>query len=88
MCSLPSWLSTLSLALVHAVHVKGGRIAGLYLRPATADEALPLAVEKLAQRLAVLDYGNAVISPGLIDMHVHMNEPGREDWEGALVGRL
>ena len=28
------------------------------------------------------DLGNAVIMPGLIDSHVHINEPGRTDWEG------
>jgi imidazolonepropionase-like amidohydrolase len=33
-------------------------------------------------RFPVIDYGHAVISPGVIDVHVHMNEPGREDWEG------
>lgn len=34
-------------------------------------------------QLAVLDYGDAVVGPGLIDVHVHMNEPGREEWEGG-----
>ena len=28
------------------------------------------------------DYGNAVIMPGVIDVHVHVNEPGRTEWEG------
>ncbi|RYX83543.1 allantoinase AllB [bacterium] len=28
------------------------------------------------------DFGDAVISPGVIDAHVHINEPGRADWEG------
>lgn len=28
------------------------------------------------------DYGDAVIMPGLIDAHVHINEPGRTEWEG------
>jgi allantoinase len=30
----------------------------------------------------VRDVGDQVISPGLVDCHVHMNEPGRTDWEG------
>lgn len=30
----------------------------------------------------VLDAGNLVILPGLVDTHVHVNEPGRTDWEG------
>lgn len=28
------------------------------------------------------DFGNVVIMPGVIDVHVHINEPGRTDWEG------
>jgi allantoinase len=28
------------------------------------------------------ELGNAVLMPGLIDSHVHINEPGRTDWEG------
>jgi allantoinase len=28
------------------------------------------------------DYGDLVIIPGLVDTHVHINEPGRADWEG------
>lgn len=28
------------------------------------------------------DYGNLVVMPGLVDSHVHVNEPGRTDWEG------
>lgn len=30
----------------------------------------------------VLDAGDLVVSPGLVDVHVHVNEPGRTDWEG------
>jgi len=29
-----------------------------------------------------LDFGNSVIGPGLVDCHVHVNEPGRTEWEG------
>src|SRR5262249_17217818 len=28
------------------------------------------------------DFGDLVISPGIVDTHVHVNEPGRTDWEG------
>jgi allantoinase len=29
-----------------------------------------------------LDAGDLVVLPGLVDTHVHVNEPGRTDWEG------
>ncbi|MGB8580471.1 MAG: allantoinase AllB [Candidatus Sulfotelmatobacter sp.] len=35
-----------------------------------------------AQRYEIHDFGNAAILPGLVDSHVHINEPGRADWEG------
>jgi allantoinase len=30
----------------------------------------------------VRDFGNDCILPGLVDTHVHINEPGRTEWEG------
>lgn len=30
----------------------------------------------------VRDFGESVILPGLVDSHVHVNDPGRSDWEG------
>jgi allantoinase len=30
----------------------------------------------------ILDFGEAVILPGLVDSHVHINDPGRSEWEG------
>ncbi|MGB8028742.1 MAG: allantoinase AllB [Terracidiphilus sp.] len=29
-----------------------------------------------------IDFGDAVLLPGLVDTHVHVNEPGRTEWEG------
>ncbi len=31
---------------------------------------------------SVLDFGKLVVMPGLVDTHVHINEPGRTEWEG------
>jgi allantoinase len=31
---------------------------------------------------SVLDVGDLVVMPGLVDTHVHVNEPGRTEWEG------
>ncbi|KAK3486607.1 allantoinase [Neurospora hispaniola] len=33
-----------------------------------------------------VDYGNKLILPGLVDAHVHLNEPGRTEWEGFATG--
>ena len=30
----------------------------------------------------VLDAGQSIVLPGLVDTHVHVNEPGRTEWEG------
>lgn len=35
--------------------------------------------------LADVDFGDLVILPGLVDSHVHVNEPGRTEWEGFVT---
>ena len=49
------------------VRVEEGRIASI-APPHGGDQAV--------------DLGDAVIMPGLVDTHVHINEPGRTEWEG------
>jgi allantoinase len=51
------------------VLIKDKRIAGLL--PGGSPVAGP-----------VVDLGDKVLMPGLIDPHVHINEPGRTHWEG------
>jgi allantoinase len=57
-----------------SVLVRGGRIAAVW--PADAAPA----------GTPVADHGDAVVMPGLVDTHVHVNEPGRTDWEGFESG--
>jgi len=57
------------------IHVENGRIARIddsdaRLKPSRSED----------DRL--IDVGDLVISPGLVDTHVHVNEPGRTEWEG------
>jgi allantoinase len=60
-----------------AVAVAGGRIAAI----AGYDAPFPDALFPEAVRQVVLP-GNEVLLPGLVDTHVHVNEPGRTEWEG------
>ncbi|MEO8679219.1 MAG: allantoinase AllB [Vicinamibacterales bacterium] len=53
-----------------AIHVQDGRIVGI------GDHG-----DRVAG-VPVLDAGPLVILPGLVDTHVHINDPGRADWEG------
>lgn len=53
-----------------AVHVADGRIAGV-----SAFDDAPM-------ESRVVDAGDLLVFPGLVDSHVHINEPGRTDWEG------
>lgn len=69
------------------VHVREERIAGVYSKPAV-DGAVPEALQQLLSRVLVIDYGNSVVSPGLVDVHTHMNDPGREDWEGMSTATM
>ncbi|MCS3795717.1 allantoinase AllB [Niastella sp. OAS944] len=34
----------------------------------------------------VIDIGDSFLMPGLVDPHVHLNEPGRTNWEGFATG--
>ncbi|HYN19836.1 MAG TPA: allantoinase AllB [Thermoanaerobaculia bacterium] len=38
--------------------------------------------EEIPAGVPLIDAGDAVVSPGVVDTHVHINEPGRTDWEG------
>ena len=53
-----------------AVLVEEGRILDV-ISPAQLPAEIPMQ-----------DFGDAAILPGLVDSHVHINEPGRTEWEG------
>jgi allantoinase len=38
--------------------------------------------DRVMQGVGVIDAGDNYVLPGLVDTHVHINEPGRTDWEG------
>jgi allantoinase len=39
-------------------------------------------IDRAPSGARIHDFGDAAILPGLIDSHVHINEPGRTEWEG------
>jgi allantoinase len=53
-----------------AIHVRSGTIAAI-----TAFEDVPAGVP-------IHEADDSVVMPGLVDTHVHINEPGRTEWEG------
>ena len=38
--------------------------------------------ESLEEGVPLDDFGSFVVMPGLVDSHVHINDPGRAEWEG------
>ena len=53
-----------------SVRIRGGHIVAV-----SAFDDVPYGCE-------VIEAGEAVVMPGLIDTHAHVNEPGRTEWEG------
>jgi allantoinase len=67
------WLASRRVVLPTGVHsaaiaIEDGRIADI--------------VPQAPPGVGALDLGELVISPGIVDCHVHINEPGRTEWEG------
>ena len=56
------------------VHVADGRIE----RVAAFDD--------VPSSVPIVEAGDRVILPGVVDTHVHVNEPGRTEWEGFETG--
>ena len=54
-----------------SIHVKAGRVERV------EPWEVPIEIEA-----PVIDFGDRLIMAGVVDTHVHVNEPGRTEWEG------
>jgi allantoinase len=57
-----------------SVHIADGQI----VRVGASEEVPP--------NVPIVDAGESIVMPGLVDTHVHINEPGRTEWEGFETG--
>ncbi|HME12726.1 MAG TPA: amidohydrolase family protein, partial [Candidatus Acidoferrum sp.] len=73
-----------ALVSQRVVTPQGVRPAGVLVE----DERIHNVVEigEVPSEAATENFGDCAILPGLVDSHVHMNEPGRTDWEGFFTG--
>jgi allantoinase len=58
----------------------GIRPATVYVRDTRIERVV--AIDGQTPPAQIRDVGNLVVMPGIVDTHVHVNEPGRTDWEG------
>jgi dihydroorotase len=58
------------------VYLQDGKVASVGRNLGSPDEAM------------VIDAAGKVVSPGLIDLHVHLREPGQEDLETVASGAM
>ena len=75
---------------MHDLVIRGGSVVtahGVQLSDiAIQDNRIVAVGPELAGARAEIEAAGLTIFPGMIDDHVHFNEPGRADWEGAETG--
>src|SRR5216117_4490026 len=63
----------------HVVTPDGVRPAWIHV---AAGKVVAVRAEPPPPAVPVEDFGERWLLPGLVDTHVHVNEPGRAEWEG------
>src|SRR3954467_3838624 len=75
---------------MHDLVIRGGRIvttAGIREGAvAVSDGTITEVGPQLAGGREEIDARGLTVLPAVVDVHVHFNEPGRTEWEGAATG--
>src|SRR5580693_1136639 len=72
---------------MHDLVIRHGTVAGNGRADIAVEEGRIAAIgPELAAAREEIDARGLTIFPGLIDVHLHFNEPGRTEWEGAATG--
>ncbi len=69
--------------------IKGGRVvdsSGARLADVVIDDGVIKAVGQNLSGARVLDAAGCVVAPGLVDLHTHLREPGKEEAETVETG--
>ena len=59
---------------------EGERRAAIHIRAGTI--AAVSEFNEIPAGCAIYEAGDSIVMPGIVDTHVHINEPGRTEWEG------
>ncbi|WP_372505978.1 allantoinase AllB [Streptomyces macrolidinus] len=74
-------MSELVLRSTRVITPEGTRAASVAVAGGTITAVLPHDADA-SPGARIEDLGDDVLLPGLVDTHVHINEPGRSEWEG------
>lgn len=72
--------SSLVLRSQRVATPEGMRPASVWIREGRIERVAGL--DEVPSGAPVEDFGDRVVMPGIVDSHVHINEPGRTEWEG------
>ncbi|MFG2029796.1 allantoinase AllB [Streptomyces sp. NPDC048825] len=71
----------LILRSTRVITPEGSRAASVAVAAGRITDVLPYDAE-VPPGARLEDFGDHVLLPGLVDTHVHVNDPGRTEWEG------
>jgi allantoinase len=76
----PAGIPDLVVRGKHVITPDGDRPAAIHIRDGVISAISDFG--DVPSGIPVHDAGNSAVMPGIVDTHVHINEPGRSEWEG------